>query len=86
MSQILADQPELLALAALAALPASKVAAAFNDTDHLFEHLSLEEIDRIRGACERLGALSALLATSLDSYTEAIRSMADVAAGEPANA
>ena len=80
MVEILADQPELLALASLAAVPASKMAAAFNDAEHFFEHLTLDELQRLTGACERLGVLSAALVTAVDRYTAAVQ---QILGGEP---
>ncbi len=69
----LADQPELAALCGLAAVAPSKVALAFNDPPSLFSHLSLEEIQRLQGACERVGSLTAALASGLDVWTEAAK-------------
>lgn len=70
---VLADAPELVALANLAGVAPSKLAAGFNDAENLFTYLGLDELDRVRGACERLGALTAVLAQALDIYIEAAR-------------
>jgi hypothetical protein len=69
----LADQPELMALASLAVVAPSKLALAFNDPLAIFAHLSLDELHRIQGACERLGSLTAALAEAMDVWTEAAR-------------
>ncbi len=69
----LADQPELAALCTLAAVAPSKVAQAFNDPLALFSHLTLEEIQRLQGACERLGSLTTALAVALESWTVAAK-------------
>lgn len=70
---ILADQPELVALGTLSGVAPSRMAAAFNDADHFFTHLTLDELIRVQGACERLGSLSSLLAASLQEYAQAVR-------------
>ncbi len=69
----LADAPELVALGTLASVAPSKVADAFNDPLALFDHLTLEEIQRLQGACERLGSLTGALAAGLDAWTAAAR-------------
>ena len=69
--EILADQPEVMALASLAAVPASKMAAAFNDAEHFFEHLSLDDLGRLTAAVERLGALSEALVAATEEYRRA---------------
>lgn len=71
MAIVIADQPEILALAQLSAVPASKIAAAFGDPPQFFEHLTLEELGRIQGACERFAALQQQMVTAMDIYTEA---------------
>lgn len=73
MANLIADQPELLALASLAAVPASKMAAAFSEPEHFFEHLSLEELARLQAACERLTALQTAMLAALSVYTETAR-------------
>ena len=75
MSQILADQPELVALGTLSGVAPSKMAQGFNDPEHLFTFLDLGEIQRIQGACERLGSLTAVLVQALDIYTEAAKAV-----------
>lgn len=67
---ILADQPELLALATLAAVPASKLAAAFNDPENFFTHVGLEEVARLNDAVKRLGDLSRQMVEAAESYTD----------------
>lgn len=70
---ILADAPELVALGNLAAVAPSKMAGAFNDAAHFFTYLDLDELQRIQGACERLGALTAALAQSMDIFLSEAR-------------
>ncbi len=67
---ILADAPELVALANIASVSPSKVAAALNDPLALLEHLTLDELNRLRGATDRLAALSALLATMTQAWLD----------------
>lgn len=73
MASLIPDQPELLALASLAAVPASKMAAAFNDPVRFFEHLDLEALLRIQNACERLGEMQTAMLEALSIFTEAAR-------------
>lgn len=68
---IIADLPELVAMAQLAAVPASRMATAFNDGEHFFEHLTLDELDRIRAACERFAIVQAAMVQAMDAYTTA---------------
>jgi hypothetical protein len=70
---VLADLPELVALGTLAGVAPSRMASAFNDAQNFFEHVSLEELDRIKGACERLGSLTTALAAAMDSYVTAAK-------------
>jgi hypothetical protein len=72
---ILADQPELVVLGTLSGVAPSKMAAGFNDPEHIFSFLDLEEVQRIQGACERLGALTVTLAEALQIYTDAARAV-----------
>ena len=67
---ILADQPELVALASLAAVPPSKLAAAFNDPEHFFSHVGLEEVSRLNDAVKRMGELSRQLIAAAEIFTE----------------
>jgi len=66
----LPDQPELVALAQLASISATRMAAAYSDPDNFFEHLTLLELDRIRDACERLAQLTAALAAAVQPFLE----------------
>lgn len=77
---ILADEPELLALAQLSALPASKIAAGFNDPSQFFNYLTLEELARLQAACERLAAFQVRLSAKLDIYANAARELLEMAA------
>lgn len=70
---VLADQPEILALAMLAAVPASKISAAFNEPLRFFHHLSLDELTRLREACDRLAAVQTVMAAALEEYAAAAR-------------
>jgi len=70
---MIADQPELLALASLAAVPASKMAAAFNEPERFFDHLDLEEVGRIQAACERWAVLQNQMIAAMDGYMVAAR-------------
>ena len=68
---ILADQPELVALGTLAGVAPSRMAAAFNDADHFFDHLTLGELDRIQGACARMAQFQQQMTTAFDQYLTA---------------
>ena len=66
MTDISPDQPEFRMLAQLAGCPPSKLAAAFNNPEHLFEHVTLEQLERFTAACARLTALSLELTARID--------------------
>jgi hypothetical protein len=57
MPDFLPDQPELQALAQLSGVAPSKMAAAFDDIEHFSNHMTQEDIDRLRDAIERLSSL-----------------------------
>lgn len=57
MRLIKADSPELIALAGLAKLEPAKLAGAFNDPEHFFEHLTLGELEEYSKACIRMSEL-----------------------------
>jgi len=76
---VLADQPELVALGSLAAVAPSRMAAAFNEPDKFFEHLSLEELSRLKAACERLSALQQEMTLAMDAYLVAAQKILDEA-------
>jgi len=67
---ILADQPELMALANLAAVPASKLAAAFNDPQNFYTHIDLDEVGRLNNAIQRLSVLSHQLVEAATIFTD----------------
>lgn len=75
MAPLVPDQPELLALASLAAVPASKMAAAFSEPERFFEHLSLEELARVQAACERLGVMVGQFIEAVEVATEQARAV-----------
>lgn len=79
MVEILADAPELLALAQLASVPVSKTAAAFNDPENFFDYLTLEELGRLRGAVERLGGLSQAMTAAVEVYAKRAQAVLDEA-------
>ncbi len=63
------DNPELAALAQAAGVDPGKMAAAFNDPERFFEHLTPEELARINESCGRFQVLGNQLARALDVYT-----------------
>lgn len=65
---VLADQPELVALGNLASVPPSRMALAFNDPEHFFEHLTLDELGRLKDACERLALMQQTMTEAMDGY------------------
>lgn len=79
---VLADQPELIALGQLAAVAPSKMAAAFNDPEHFFEHLDLEELGRLQAAGERLALVEQAMTLSMDIYIEQTRRLLEAQAAE----
>ena len=68
MDDISADQPELQAFALLAGVEPWKMAMAFNDPDHLFDHLTLEEIARFKVGCEAIEVLRVRMLAAMDQY------------------
>ncbi len=64
----LADLPELVALAQIASVAPSAMAAAFSDPEHFFKHLTLDELARIKIGTDRIAALSTELARACDVY------------------
>lgn len=65
---VLADEPELVALAQLASLPASRMAAAFSNPQDFFKHMSLEELTRLEATCKRMAEFQKRLTSALDVY------------------
>jgi hypothetical protein len=66
------DSDALRAIALMAGVPPARMAAAFSDPEHIYGHISLEELERIKAACERLGALGMQLAAATDIAMAAI--------------
>ena len=77
---ITADEPELLALAQLASVSASKMAAGFGAPAELFTHLAPEELQRVQDALERLGRLQRQISAALDIFLQTARQ--EVTAGD----
>ena len=68
--EILADQPEIVALAQVASVPASKMVAAFNDPQHFFDHMTLDELQRLDSACVRMADVQKQMAQALAIYAD----------------
>ncbi len=64
--QFSSDSPELQALAQLASVAPSRMAAAFSDPENFYTHLTLDELNRITDGCTRLGIVQAQLIAALD--------------------
>ena len=79
---ILGDAPELLALAQLASVAPSKIAAAFTDPIRFFDHMTLEELERLNAACERMAVLQKQMIAAMETYKEA-QEFLDGASGPP---
>lgn len=79
---ILADAPEVLALATLASVSATTMAAAFNDPEHIFSHMSLDELGRLQNAAARLTELNTRMARALAIYSDLITQQATVKASK----
>jgi hypothetical protein len=75
------DMAELRLLAELANIPAGRMAAGFNDPEHLFNHISLYELALLKQGCDRIAELSQDLASACDIYTKAAKEMLE-ASGE----
>ncbi len=65
---ISADSPELKAFAMAGDIDPEKMAAAFNDPEHLFDHLTLAEIARFKIGCDRLVDLQKVMLAAMDQY------------------
>jgi hypothetical protein len=65
---ISAESPELVALGFSSQVDAAKMAVAFNDPEHLLEHITLDELHRIREGCWRLISLQKQIAHALGVY------------------
>jgi hypothetical protein len=63
---ISAETPALQALAALGGIEPQKMAAAFNDPEHLFDHLTLEELARLKAGCDQMAALQLVMVAAMD--------------------
>ena len=63
------DLPEFRAIAELANLDPDKAAAAFNDPLHFFDHLTLEELGRLKDGCGRFAALQIQMVNAMDVYS-----------------
>jgi hypothetical protein len=63
-----ADLPELVALAQMASVAPSAMAAGFSDPANLFQHISLGELARIKESTDRLAVLGVRLAKACDGY------------------
>ena len=63
------DQPELRTLCQLAGIAPSRLAAAFNDPEHLFSHISRDELERFMASCQRLDLLQRRLIAALGIMT-----------------
>ena len=54
---ITADLPELRLLAQLAGIAPSRMAAAFNDPEHFFKHMTLDELNALKASVDRFAAV-----------------------------
>lgn len=68
MDSISADLPELIALASMASVDPERMAAAFNDPENLFDHLTRDDLHQLKLSCDRLAVLQAQLTASADRY------------------
>jgi hypothetical protein len=75
-----ATLPELVALAQLAGVDPSKMAAAFSEPEHIFQHITLDELARIKQSTDRLAALSAQLAAACDVYMTSAKGVLETSA------
>lgn len=66
---------EFLALANLSGIDAEKMAEAFNDPEHFFDHLSLEELRQFSDACVRVSALQSRMVAATDMYVAFARGL-----------
>lgn len=63
-----AESPALKAFALVAGLEAWKLAAAFNDPEHLFDHLTLDEIARFKAGTDLLASTHAQMVEAMDRF------------------
>lgn len=62
------ELPEFLALCELAQVDTAKAAAGFNDATRIFEHISLEELAKLREASGRFADLGRHLAAAMELH------------------
>ena len=67
------DLPELRLLAQFVGIAPSRLAAAFSDPAHLFEHITLDELQRFKENCDRVGALMVDMAASMAAGLPALQ-------------
>lgn len=62
------DQAEVASLALLSGLDPKKMAAAFNEPQKFFDHLSLPELTRLQETCQRFAIVQNLMIAAMDQY------------------
>jgi hypothetical protein len=70
-----ATEPEVRAMSQMAAIDPEKLAAAFNDPEHFFEHLDLEGLRRFAESCVRLQQLQGRMIASTERYASYARGL-----------
>lgn len=71
------DTPELRLIAQLAGIAPSRLAAALNNPEHLYQHLTLDELKRFEESCIRLSGVQARMIEALSAAAAAIRGAAN---------
>lgn len=66
---VFAESPELIAIATMSGVNPGKLATALSNPARLFDHLSLDDLNKIKASCERLTILQAEMATAMDVFT-----------------
>lgn len=74
------DQPELRLFAQLAGIAPSKLAAAFNEPELLFKHITPDQLASLKEASFSLSALSNRLAASCDIYLKYAKGVLEASA------
>ena len=64
-----AEEPAFIALANASQIEPERMAAAFNEPAEFFEHVTLEELERLTECCGRFAALLPAMTEAMSGYT-----------------
>ena len=74
LATISPDLPELRVLARAAGVAPSRMADAFNEPERMLEHITLEELARLKAMCDRMVVLMVQMTTSCNVAIAALKS------------